>query len=515
MVVHAVREPRRESQRLGLIEREKRVLGQVAAGVSLSKVLEELILAVEAETGGQMYGSILLIDADGKRLLHGAAPHLPQVYNEAVHGLEIGEARGSCGTAAHRGSAVFVTDIATDPLWARYRELTLPHGLRACWSTPIKGADGRLLGTFGNYYREPRSPTPLDLEVIAQVTHTAAVVIERHFADQALQESEARFRTLVEVSPQIVWLCGPAGEIVYCNQFWQDFTGLRLEATGDGAWLEAVHPAHRDRVLAQWESVLARAEPFETEIEFKRAGDDSYRCFVMRGTCVRDANGGIRQWIVIGLDIQERKRAEEARNLLAQELAHRIRNIFTVVSGLASATSRGHPEAQAFVRDFRDRLLALSVANEHVVRPERLPSFRGEKPATTVQRLVTDLLAPYVENFSDRFRLSGDDISLGSNSSTALALIVHELATNAVKYGALSCETGRVRIEGCRSSDLYRMTWRESGGPPVSGPPERSGFGTAIAARSAGNQLGGTIEHEWAPAGLIATLEVPLENMAR
>jgi GAF domain-containing protein len=159
MPMHTSRRSAPDSRIFRLLESEKRVLGQVAAGVPIAKVLEELVLAVEADANGELLGSILLLDKQGRHLLHGAAPNLPAAYNDAIHGVEIGEGVGSCGTAAHRGQAVFVTDIATDPLWGAFAELPLAHGLRACWSIPIRRADGRLLGTFGNYYREPRSPT--------------------------------------------------------------------------------------------------------------------------------------------------------------------------------------------------------------------------------------------------------------------------------------------------------------------------------------------------------------------
>ena len=456
----SVRVTAQESRSLRLLESEKRVLSQLAAGVPFSNVLEELVLAVEAESNGEMYGSILLLDNAGKRLLHGAAPNLPSAYNNAVHGVELGEAVGSCGTAAHRGEAVFVTDIAIDPLWASFRDLPLAHGLRACWSIPIRGADGRLLGTFGNYYRKPRSPTLEDLNVIAHVTHTAALAIERHLADQALQESEQRFRTLVEVSPQVVWFCGADGQVTYCNPFWHAFSGLTLEETRGGGWMDVIHPGHRDRVASRWENALDTLAPYEVEIPFKRASDGEYRWFVVRGMPIRNPNGQVVQWIGIALDIHERKQAEEARELLARELSHRIKNVFTVVSSLASLTARGHPEAQVFAREFRERLSALANAHDYA-RPQGCA-----RAGHTVHGLIAELLTPYAEDLQDRFHVSGDDTSIGNSTAMALALIIHEQATNAVKYGALSSENGRVCIDGQRSDGVYSMTWRESGGPP-------------------------------------------------
>ena len=503
-----------EGKSLRLLQSEKRVLSQVAAGVPLSKALEELVLAVEAETNGEMCGSILLLDDKGKRLLHGAAPNLPAAYCKAVHGVEIGEAVGSCGTAAHRGEAVFVADIATDPLWAAFRDLPLAHGLRACWSTPIRGADGRLLGTFGNYYREPRSPTPDDLKVITLVTHTAALAIERHLSDEALKASEQRFRTLVEVSPQVVWFCGANGEITYCNPFWHEFTGLTLDDTRDGGWMSVVHSDHLESIRTLWNEALTSGATYEAEIPFKRASDGEYRWFVARGMPVRDGHGQITQWVGIALDIHERKQAEQARELLGQELAHRIKNIFTVISGLSSLTARQHPEAHGFVKKFRERLVALATAHDY---GHRQSHARGADPTRqTVQGLIAKILRPYAQNLPDRFDVVGNDAYIGTSSATALALIIHEQATNAVKYGALSNQAGRVRIKGNQSDGgAYTITWHESGGPTVAGPPEHQGFGTVMAAQSTAQQLGGVIDHEWATDGLITRLTIPLTNLAK
>ncbi|WP_201831439.1 sensor histidine kinase [Microvirga zambiensis] len=510
MSTHTVYERTADSRTLRLLASEKRVLGLVAAGVPIANVLEELVLAVEAEANGEMLGSILLLDEGGRHLLHGAAPNLPAAYNTAIHGVEVGEAVGSCGTAAHRGEPVFVTDIATDPLWNSVVELPLAHGLRACWSIPIRGADGRLLGTFGNYYREPRSPTVEDLEVIAQVTHTAALVIERHLSDQALRESENRFRTLIELSPQVVWFCGADGQVTYCNPFWHEFSGLTLEETQGGGWASIIHPDHRNGIVARWQRALGSLTAFEVEIPFRRAGGGDYRWFVVRTSPVHNANGEVGQWIGIAFDIHERKRAEEARELLARELFHRIKNVFTVVGGLASLTARRHPAAAPYARELQQRIGALASAHDHA-SPQG-PAGPGHH---TFHDLVNKLLAPYAGGIRDRFDISGDDALIGSNAATALALIIHEQATNAVKYGALSTDIGRIRIQGRRSDGSYWITWSESGGPTVSGPPQRLGFGSVMAMRSSNDQLGGGIEHEWAPEGLVIRLTVPLANLAR
>jgi len=165
---------------------------ELAIGDSpLEQTLGELIRIVESTSRTGVLGSILLLDHDGMHLRHGAAPSLPPAYMEAINGAQIGPCAGSCGTAAFRGTAVFVSDIANDPLWAGYKDLALAHGLRACWSIPIMTRGRQVLGTFAMYHREPREPTVRDLALVDLITQTAALVIDRERAHEALQEIAA------------------------------------------------------------------------------------------------------------------------------------------------------------------------------------------------------------------------------------------------------------------------------------------------------------------------------------
>jgi PAS domain S-box-containing protein len=178
---------------------EKRLLEMIARGDALTFILDALCRLVEDLASGSLT-SILLFDANAKQLRHGAAPSLPVNYTEAIDGLVIGPSVGSCGTAAYRGEPVIVSDIDTDPLWADYRDLALAHGLRACWSTPILSSAGRVLGTFAIYYREPRSPTPPEHNVVEQITHLASIAIERKQAEEALHKAQAELAHITRVT---------------------------------------------------------------------------------------------------------------------------------------------------------------------------------------------------------------------------------------------------------------------------------------------------------------------------
>jgi len=164
-----------------------RVLELAIGDSPLERTLSELIRIVESTSRTEVLGSILLLDQDGKHLRHGAAPSLPRHYTDALNGAKIGPSAGSCGTAAFTGAPVFVSDIATDPLWDDFKAIALPHGLRACWSIPIMTAGRKVLGTFAMYHREPREPTVRDLALVDLVTQTAALVIDRDRAQVALR----------------------------------------------------------------------------------------------------------------------------------------------------------------------------------------------------------------------------------------------------------------------------------------------------------------------------------------
>jgi PAS domain S-box-containing protein len=171
----------------------KRVLEMLAHGEGLSKVLNLLVRNIDdLQTG--MRSSILLLDPDGKRLLHTAGPNLPEEYNRTIDGLEIGPGRGSCGTAAYRGELVVVTDTTRDPLWRDFRDLADRFDLRACWSRPIISQAGEVLGTFAMYHQRPYQPTPADLGLVEQAAYLAGVAIERTRAREKLQQSEAALR---------------------------------------------------------------------------------------------------------------------------------------------------------------------------------------------------------------------------------------------------------------------------------------------------------------------------------
>jgi GAF domain-containing protein len=200
-------EPKRERR---FRATQKRLLKRIATGAPLSEVLRDLILFVEGEQSG-MLGSILLLDSETQTLHHGAAPSLPGDFREAINGLQIGPAAGSCGTAAHDDELVIAEDIRTDDRWDGYRDAARAHDLRACWSAPLHGEGEEILGTFALYYDEPRTPDASDRTLIEEASYLASIAIEHDRQKRELQIQKSQFRRLVENAQPIIFLLDADG----------------------------------------------------------------------------------------------------------------------------------------------------------------------------------------------------------------------------------------------------------------------------------------------------------------
>ncbi|MGC4877899.1 GAF domain-containing protein [Micromonospora sp. DT43] len=181
-----------------LMAEHRAMLEQIARQAPLAEVLDGMARCIENLAPDQVLVSVLLADPDGQHLRHGAAPSLPEFYNQAIDGIATGEGVGSCGTAAYRREPVIVTDIGTDPFWDDFRALAERAGLAACWSMPILAPDGSLLGTFAMYHRTPRVPQDTDLALARVFADTAALAIERHHVEQAKTAAEARAKAANE-----------------------------------------------------------------------------------------------------------------------------------------------------------------------------------------------------------------------------------------------------------------------------------------------------------------------------
>jgi PAS domain S-box-containing protein len=299
-----------------LITSQNRVLELLASGAPLSAILETICRSVEELVPGVLC-SILLLEGD--RLRHGAAPSLPHDYNQKVDGLKIGPTVGSCGTAAYLKKPVIVSDTFTDPLWADYREIAKQYGLRACWSTPILSQQGEVLGTFAMYYREVRSPSAYELQLIERTAHLASLAIERAQTQAHLRASEQRYRSLFESVPIGLYRSTPEGRIVDANDALVQMLGYPsreklLETPAQALFCD---PADRQR----WQAEMDAKGVVSYFVTRLKRYDGTPIWVVDRARAVRDPQGTILYYDGSLVDITEQRRSEEA--LRASEARYR------------------------------------------------------------------------------------------------------------------------------------------------------------------------------------------------
>lgn len=269
-----------------------------------------------------------------------------------------------------------------------------------------------------------------------------------------------------------------------------------------------IHPADRDRVRAAFTATRAILGPYETD--FRIMIGDEVRWVAARG---QGEDVGIvgRTMFGIFLDVTGRKQAEEGHELLAGEMSHRVKNLLAIASGLTAISSRSAASIEDMTRELTGRLSALGRAHD-LVRP--LPKGQGD--AALLGDLISVLLAPYDDlgAFKGRIRVAVERMGVGETSATGLALVIHELATNSMKYGALSAATGTLDVSSVAEGEDVILTWLERGGPPVQAPENAHGFGSKLVQRSVTGQLGGAIDYRWAEDGLIVTLRVSRSRLA-
>jgi PAS domain S-box-containing protein len=346
---------------------QNRILELIAGGASLRDSLTSLLRFIEHEVP-ELLCSVLLLDADGLHLRHGSAPSLPADYCRAIDGASIGPRAGSCGTAAYLGKQIIVSDIETDPLWAEYKELARPHGLRACWSTPILGPAGKVVGTFAMYFKEPRSPENIHERLIGIATHVASIAILKDIRGRALHESEERYRLLNLATNDVVWDLDLEKQTVWWNESVQHLFGYTAAEVKKELswWTERVHPDDRDRVNSSLQLATdTNANSWSAEYRFQRK-DGSYSDIQDRGHVMRDTEGKTIRMIGVMQDITERRQAQlRIEHLAYHEPVTGLPNRSAMQRTLASAIARASADGSQlsllllnlnYFRDINDSL---------------------------------------------------------------------------------------------------------------------------------------------------------------
>lgn len=358
---------------------------------------------------------------------------------------------------------------------------------------------------------------PIVVFVFLCAVLTAAAVLLRAAVggltarQQELEASGERARQIANLSPQIVWSARRNGVPDYYNDRWYEYSGANPDLAPTG-WDPFVHPDDVEEAGRRWAHALKTGEYYQSEMRL-RGHDGAYRWFIARALPFEDKSGKITRWYGTCTDIHDARKALAMMETLSHELSHRIKNIFAVVTSLIALSVRNEPDAKPFAGQLRKRIDALGRAHDFA-RPHSDAS-RPTTPEPTIFALVRILMEPYAADVEDRLTIAGEDIAIADRVATPVALIIHELATNASKYGALSTDEGKVSITGVRGAETYELIWREAGGPPVSAPDGALGFGSRLLDVSAGDQLGGEVERSWESAGVRVIVRVPIASIER
>ena len=429
-----------------------------------------------------------------------------------------------CAFAMLDDALMIVPDARLDPRFSDNPLVTGAPHIRFYAGAPLISDDGVPLGSLCVIDRVPRDGlTPLQrqgletlaIAVLARLRDSRDAATWRASEDathRALTESHNRFRVLADAMPQMVWSTLPDGYHDYYNARWYEFTGVPEGSTDGAEWNGMFHEDDQPRAWAAWRHSLETGEPYQIEYRLRRA-DGIYRWTLGRALPLRDDGGTIVRWFGTCTDIHEQKQASEEREVIAQELSHRIKNIFAVISGLIGFAARAKPELKGVAEDLRDRIASLGRAHDFV-RPHSAQS-RPQAAQNSLRGLLNELFRPYQSSDDQRITITGGDIDIDDRSATPLALLFHELATNATKYGALVNHDGRIAVDIISSDTAVTLRWTENGGPPVSAPASTAGFGSQLMEMSAARQLGGTVTRDWRTKGLVVTIVIPKSAFSR
>lgn len=341
-------------------------------------------------------------------------------------------------------------------------------------------------------------------------------ITERQAAQETVRASEARFRMLFEFIDEgfctlekLETRPGEPSDFRYlsANAGFERQTGV-----GDvvGKTIREVFPEEPEEWFDTYDAVMATGEPIRFERDLASQGR------TLELFAFRFEDRAVLKVGVIFLDVSLRKHHEEQQELLLKEMDHRVKNLFAIVGGMVTLSARSATTPKELAATVRGRLGALASAHQ-LIRPGHSVA-EATRRDTTLEELVRRVLSPYVDpartGDSIRTEIDGPEIAVGSDAATNVALVVHELATNAAKYGALSVPGGRVHISWAVAKGRLVLSWEENGGPVITGPPEREGFGSVLARRSISGRLRGDLDFHWNPSGLVVLVSAEVERLA-
>ena len=314
--------------------------------------------------------------------------------------------------------------------------------------------------------------------------------------------SAAQFRAVANAMPNLAWMADPDGWIIWYNQRWYDYTGTTPEEMAGWGWQSVHHPDVLPEMLKRWTQALKSGDRFDWAFPLRRGSDGSYRQFMTRAEPLRE-EGQIIAWLGTNTDITEMERTKERLQLVVNELNHRVKNTLAMVQSIARNTFRdSDPEA---TKTFERRLFALSDAHDELTSS----GWSGSS--------LRELIARVIATFGpDKFVLEGPDTSVAPNVVSPLVMTIHELCTNAIKYGSLSATAGVVNIrwsvEYIETRAWLTLLWAESDGPLVK-PPSKTSFGLKLIMRSTTSESGAVADHRFEPDGVRCEIRFPINEI--
>jgi PAS domain S-box-containing protein len=399
---------------------------------------------------------------------------------------------------------IFVTDIADSSEPDELKGAIQREGIRGLAFIPV-ASGGTIIGKFMSCHREPRVFSRTDVSLAVTIGRQLGFAIERdrslrarRLAEQALRQSERRLRSMFEQAGVGIVLMGSGCTILRANAAYASIARRPLDALIGKSCLDFIHPDD----LANNREVMQRlSDGADTAVlESRYIGGDGEATWVRMTLSLVDSG----EILAVVEDITERVQAEQHRTLLINELNHRVKNTLATVQAIAMQTFRGSSVDPAVVQRFESRILALS--NAHNILTS------GKWEGADLREIISKTLQPYT--LSGRMRISGPRLVLSPKAVVALTMGIHELATNAAKYGALSNDCGVISVSWTVSpSDTLVLEWKEHGGPPVAAPSHK-GFGSRLIERNLPHDLDGIVSVDYLRDGLAFKLISPLKALA-
>jgi PAS domain S-box-containing protein len=412
----------------------------------------------------------------------------------------------SCGMALSVGHRVIVPDVECSDFMAGSADLNVSRrvGIRAMHSTPLVSRSGRLLGMISTYWGKPHYPTEHEFRALDVLARQAADLIERTQVETALRESEQHLRwlaSIVDSSYDPIISTDIDRKITTWNHAAEQLYGYTFDEVV-GQPISILHPPDRHDEQPTIAERIKRGERIRNYGTVRQRKDRTLVDVSLTISPVRNAEGKVVGSSSITRDITKRKRAEEREKMLMAELDHRVKNVLARVDMVAMSSRNGSSSIDEFSLSLKGRIQSMATAHA-------LLSQKGWSGAP-LETLVRNQLAPYT---AANIAVYGTELILTPAATQAMGMVLHELVTNAVKYGALSVLTGRVTVSWDRASNGHAtnlvFAWREFGGPPVA-VEAKSGYGTQLIRGLVPHELGGTVDLEFAPEGVSCRIEFPL-----